>query len=107
MEETIPEIDVESLSWLPRIVAENPQMGLWIYLAIVALSIVVFNLGFARKLPILKVVIVYIALFVGCIIMFFLALMGAPIIEVLLISTAILGIYKLRLLQRKREEARG
>ncbi|OLO40743.1 hypothetical protein BTR23_04520 [Alkalihalophilus pseudofirmus] len=102
-----PEIDIEALSWLPRIVAENPQMGLWVYLAIVALSILVFNLGFARKLPVLKLVIVYVALFVGCIIMFFLALMGAPIIEVLLISTVILGIYKLRMLQRKREEARG
>ncbi|MFV8826997.1 YlaH-like family protein [Alkalihalobacterium sp. APHAB7] len=102
-----PEIDVESLSWLPRIVAENPDMGIWVYLGIVALSIVVFNLGFARKLPVLKLVIVYIALFIGCIVMFFLALMGAPIVEVLLISTAVLGVYKLRMLQRKREEAEG
>lgn len=101
-----PEIDLDSLSWLPRLVAENPNMGLVVYVGIVILAILVYNFGFARKLPILKAAVVYVMLMIGCMVLTVLAIMGAPIIEVLLIATAVLGIYKIRL-RNKRDEVEG
>lgn len=103
MGENIDKINPDELSWVLRLVYENPTAGLWIYLAIVILSIIVFNLGFARKLPLLKTVIVYIALLIGCIVLTTLAFLGAPIIEVLAISTVVLLIYKLRVRGTKSE----
>ncbi len=45
---------MERLSFFPALynVTENPKVGMWlIYITIVALSIVVYKLGFAQKLP--------------------------------------------------------
>jgi hypothetical protein len=105
MGENLTDVNPEELSWVPRLVFEYPTAGLVIYLAIVILSIIVYNLGFARKLPLLKTVIVYIALLVGCLVITMLALMGAPILEVLLIASLFLVVYKIRLNQRKSEES--
>ena len=66
-----------------------------LYLVIFILSIVVYKLGFARKLPILKSLVVYLMLAFGCIFMTFLGT-GLPIIESLLIATVVLSLARLR-----------
>ncbi|WP_062048484.1 YlaH-like family protein [Bacillus sp. JCM 19034] len=102
----ISEENLESLNWLMRATAENPWNGFYAFLVIVALAIIVFNLGFARKLPILKKILVYITLFIGCFVLWFLEFaFGAPIIVVLIISGLVLGIYRFRLhLHRKQQK---
>jgi|GEM_PF-3530967 len=68
---------------------------LTLYLVIFVLSAIVYKLGFARKLPILKSLVVYISLAFGCI---FLTLLGTglPIPESLLLSILILVIVRFR-----------
>lgn len=86
-------------------VNENPEQGmLWLYITISILSIIVYKLGFARKLPVLQSVIIYIFLLLGCTILTFL---GAflPVAEGLVVAALILIIYKLRLHQQKKHEA--
>lgn len=86
-------------------VNENPEQGmLWLYITITILSIIVYKLGFARKLPALQSVIIYIFLLLGCTILTFL---GAflPVAEGLVVAALILIIYKLRLHQQKKHEA--
>src|SRR5690554_1976872 len=87
--------------------AENPENFFSVfpilYLIVCVLTIVVFNLGFARKLPLLKQAIVYAALLLGNILLTLLAI-TLPIIESLFIAVLVLSIYKIRLLVHKREE---
>ncbi|MED4072518.1 YlaH-like family protein [Priestia endophytica] len=85
-------------------VDENPEAGMWLlYVTILLLAIVVYNLGFARKLPIIKNVIIYALLAFGCTILTF---FGAflPVAEGLLIAALVLGAYKVRLHQAKKNE---
>ncbi|RXI98726.1 hypothetical protein DS745_17570 [Anaerobacillus alkaliphilus] len=88
--------------------AGNPEQFLFafsiLYLVVVALTVVVYNLGFARKLPILKTAIVYIALLFGSIFTTLLAL-RLPVVESLLIATFVLGAYKYRMYKEKKENA--
>ncbi|KAB2496632.1 YlaH-like family protein [Priestia endophytica] len=85
-------------------VDENPEAGMWLlYFTILLLAVVVYNLGFARKLPIIKNVIIYALLAFGCTILTF---FGAflPVAEGLLIAVLVLGAYKVRLHQAKKNE---
>lgn len=66
-----------------------------LYLVILILSAIVYNLGFARKLPILKTIIVYIFLAIGAFPLAFLGI-ALPFVEALLIATVILGIIRWR-----------
>ena len=80
------------------------QLSMWIlYGIIVVLCIVVYHLGFAKKLSILKMLITYILLMIGCSFLSFLAL-RIPIVEALLASVFVLGIYKIRLHQSKKNK---
>lgn len=86
-------------------VDENPTVGMWLlYLTIVALSIVVYKLGFAQKLPLLKNILIYAFLSLGSTVLTFLAIF-LPITEGLVVAALILIIYKLRLRQHKKAEA--
>lgn len=68
------------------------------------LSAIVYKLGFAKNdLTLVKNIIIYIFLFVGCIVLTFLALF-LPMIEGLIVAALILIIYKTRLWREKREE---
>lgn len=71
------------------------QAFILLYVVILILSAIVYKLGFARKLPILKTIIVYICLAIGA---FPLAVLGIalPFVEALLIATVILGIMRWR-----------
>ncbi len=71
------------------------------YIFIVILSIIVYRLGFAKKLPLLKNVIIYFCLVVGCLILLLFSY-GLPIAEGLLVAAVVLGIYKIRLHQSKK-----
>jgi hypothetical protein len=88
--------------------AGNPEQFVFtfsvLYLIVVVLSVIVYNLGFARKLPILKTVVVYFVLLFGSIFITFLAL-TLPIVESLLIAIVVLGAYKYRLNKEKKSEA--
>jgi hypothetical protein len=100
-------VDVaERLSFFAALykVSEQPKVGMWLlYLTIVALSIVVYKLGFAKKLPIGKSIIIYIFLFVGCTLLTFLGIF-LPVAEGLVVAALILIIYKIRLHQSKKQQ---
>jgi len=86
-------------------VEEQPKVGMWLlYLTIVALSIVVYKLGFAKKLPLGQSIIIYIFLILGCTLFTFLGIF-LPVGEGLVIAAAILVIYKIRLHQQKKQQA--
>lgn len=85
-------------------VDENPTLGMWmLYLTIIALSIVVFKLGFAQKLPLGKSILIYLFLILGCTILTFLGVF-LPIAEGLVAAALILIIYKVRLYLHKKQE---
>ena len=55
-------------------VDENPEAGMWyLYLTIFGLCIVVYQLGFAKKLPLLKNIVIYAIMAFGCTILCFFA----------------------------------
>jgi len=70
---------------------------LFFYLVNLVLSIVAFKLGFARQLPLLKAVIVYILLALGVIILTLFSVVKFPVTETLIILSVVLGIYRFRL----------
>lgn len=98
----------ERLSFFPSLykVTENPDLGMWLlYITIFLLSVVVYKLGFAKKLPILKSLIIYIFLALGCTVLTFLGIF-LPIAEGLVVAALILIIYKIRLHQSKKQDAK-
>ncbi|MCA1029915.1 YlaH-like family protein [Bacillus timonensis] len=79
----------------------NPTQGMWLlYVVIFLLSVVVYKLGFAKKLPILKSVMIYLFLALGCTVLTFLGVF-LPVAEGLVVAALILIIYKIRLYQSK------
>ena len=81
--------------------------GIVVLILIFILSAIVYKLGFAKNdLSIVKNIIIYFLLFVGCIILTFLALF-LPMVEGLIVAAAILILYKTRLWREKREENRA
>ncbi|KGX88772.1 membrane protein [Pontibacillus litoralis JSM 072002] len=77
--------------------------ALILYVIILTLSIITFKLGFAKKLPIFKSIIVYAFLALGCIILTVPLGISLPIAEGLLVSTLVLAIYRLRLHRERKE----
>ncbi|MFD0770951.1 YlaH-like family protein [Bacillus sp. CGMCC 1.60114] len=97
---------LEKMSFFAKLynVDVNPEVGMWLlYGTIIIFSIIVYNLGFARKLPLLKNVVIYTVLILGCTILTFFAIF-LPIGEGLVVAIIILGIYKLRLRQAKQQK---
>ncbi|AGX03700.1 MULTISPECIES: YlaH-like family protein [Bacillaceae] len=86
-------------------VDENPELGMWmLYITIILLCVVVFKLGFAKKLPLAKSAVIYLFLILGCTVLTFLGVF-LPIGEGLVVAALILIIYKIRLHQQKKQEA--
>jgi hypothetical protein len=82
----------------------NPEQGMWLlYITIFILSVIVYRLGFAKKLPLLKNVIIYVLLALGCTILTFFAVF-LPVAEGLVVAALVLVIYKIRLYQSKKHE---
>jgi hypothetical protein len=85
-------------------VEENPTLGMWLlYITIIALSVLVYKLGFAKKLPLLKSAVIYFFLAAGSTILTFLGIF-LPVAEGLVVAALILIIYKVRLRNHKNEE---
>jgi hypothetical protein len=85
-------------------VHESPETGMWLlYGTILLLSILVYKLGFAKKLPILKSVVIYFFLALGCTVLTFLGVF-LPVAEGLIVAALILIIYKVRLQKHLQEE---
>jgi len=85
-------------------VDENPDLGMWmLYLTILLLSIAVYKMGFAKKLPIGKSILIYLFLGLGCTFLSFLGIF-LPIAEGLVVAALILIIYKIRLRYHKKQE---
>lgn len=75
-------------------------LGRYGYYIIFLLTVVVYQLGFSRKLPILKAVIVYVVIALGCVPLTILAAQ-LPIVEALLITIVFLIIVHVRRRQSK------
>ncbi|AST97378.1 YlaH-like family protein [Shouchella clausii] len=104
-EQTVP---LESMPWLMQATYENPWIGFIAFVATIVLCVIVFNLGFARKLPLLKMVVVYVLLVIGSFGLWFLEfIFGAPILAVLAISAVVLGIYRFRLHLHRKEKSQN
>jgi hypothetical protein len=85
-------------------VDENPEAGMWyLYLTVFGLCILVYQLGFAKKLPLLKNVVIYVIMALGCTLLSFFAVF-LPMGEALVIASLVLGIYRIRLHNSRKEE---
>ncbi|CAH0200189.1 hypothetical protein SRABI96_01910 [Peribacillus sp. Bi96] len=85
-------------------VDENPEAGMWyLYLTIFGLCILVYQLGFSKKLPLLKNVVIYAVMALGCTLLSFFAVF-LPMGEALVIASLVLGIYRFRLHNSRKEE---
>ncbi len=81
------------------------KTAVWLqYVYIVILAAVVYKLGFAKKLPLLKNLVIYICLLIGCFVMLILSY-ALPIAEGLAGAAVLLIIYKIRLHQTKKHQA--
>lgn len=75
------------------------------YGIILILSIIAYKLGFAKELPLLKSIFVYILLAIGTFITTTLSILQFPIAESLIIIVLVLAIYRFRLYRDRK--ARG
>ncbi|RHW39776.1 hypothetical protein D1B33_02695 [Lysinibacillus yapensis] len=99
------------MSGITRYLYENMPSyqlaGYATFILVFVLSAIVYKLGFAKNdLKLVQNVIIYIFLFIGCIVLTFLALF-LPMIEGLIVAALILILYKTRLWREKREEKRA
>ena len=98
------------MSGIARYIYENMPnydvAGYVVFILVFILSAIVFKLGFARELPLMKNVIIYTFLFLGCIMLTFFAFF-LPMIEGLIVAALILIVYKSRMWREKREEKKA
>lgn len=78
--------------------------GYALFAVIFLLSVVVYKLGFAKKLSMWKNLIIGAFLLIGGLVLTFLAFF-LPVVEGLVIAALILVLYKIRLWREKRENA--
>lgn len=91
----------ESMSGIARFIYETAptfsSAGYILLAVIFILSAIVYHLGFARSnLKLWQNIVIYVFLFLGCIILTFLAFF-LPMVEVLIITALFLALYKFRL----------
>lgn len=73
------------------------KLFITLYILNVIFGAISFKLGFARKLPLLKTIIVYILLLIGIYIITIFSVLGLPMTESLIIISVVLAIYRFRL----------
>lgn len=74
-----------------------------LYISNLILVFIAYKLGFARKIPLLKSIIVYVLLALGTVLLaLFGGIAGLPITESLIIIVLVLGIYRLRLYRERK-----
>lgn len=84
-------------SWI----SEVPPWSL--YFIILVLSVAIYKVAFARKLPPLKSLVVYLVLAVGCILFWIMQLAQFPMIQALLITVVLIVVTRLRLWYSKKQ----
>lgn len=72
------------------------------YIVNVIFAVIAYKLGFARELPLLKSVFVYIMLAVGTFVLTIFSILKYPMTETLIIVSIVLGIYRFRLYQDRK-----
>jgi hypothetical protein len=83
---------------------QNPILGFWLlYALVVLMSVIVYHLGFARKLPILKSAVIYVMLLIGSIPITLFAI-GMPVVESLMVAALVFGIYRYRLAKSQKQK---
>ncbi|MBO8155387.1 MAG: YlaH-like family protein [Bacillaceae bacterium] len=75
-----------------------------LYFIILILAFITYKLGFARKLPILKSLVVYIFLVIGCVILTIPLGLTLPIAEGLAVTSLVLAIYRFRLHRERKQQ---
>lgn len=75
--------------------ADYTLAGYVLFAIVFMMSVLVYKLGFAKKLPFFQNLIIYIFLFIGCLVLTFLAFF-LPIIEGLIVAALILIVYRVR-----------
>lgn len=78
--------------------------GYVLFLIIFLLSVLVYKLGFAKKLRFAQNVVIYVFLLLGCLMLTFLAFF-LPVVEGLIVAALILIIYKIRLRLEKKQSS--
>ncbi|WP_066192791.1 MULTISPECIES: YlaH-like family protein [Gracilibacillus] len=92
-------------------VSDPEQMGMlirgffFLYITVVILAILAYKFGFAKKLSPLKSLVVYILLVIGTFILTLLFGLNLPLAESLFIIAIVMGIYRLRLHQERKQQA--
>lgn len=98
---------LEAMSGIARLIYEvvpSYKVAGYVLLALVFLmSAIVYKLGFAKKLPLKQNIIIYTFLFIGCIVLTFLAFF-LPIMEGLIVAALILIIYRVRRMNEHKKE---
>ncbi|CAM4045770.1 YlaH-like family protein [Lederbergia lenta] len=80
----------------------SPALANWLlWITLTGLAVLVYKLGFAKKLPLGKSIVIYLFLIIGCLFLTFLAIF-LPIAEGLMVAALILIIYKVRLNREKK-----
>ncbi|MEK4128874.1 YlaH-like family protein [Solibacillus sp. FSL W8-0474] len=92
-------------SYLYQNLPNYDMAGYVTFILVFLMSAIVYKLGFAKKLTLGRNIVIYAFLFIGCIVLTFLALF-LPMIEGLIVAALILIVYKSRLWREKREEAK-
>ncbi|MFJ7647983.1 YlaH-like family protein [Lysinibacillus sp. NPDC097279] len=97
----------ERMAGITRFLYENlpsyEVAGYVVFFLVFALSAIVYKLGFAKKLKLSQNIVIYVFLFLGCIMLTFFALF-LPMVEGLIVAALILIVYKTRMWREKREE---
>lgn len=83
---------------------EGTHYKFWaFYIVNTILGIISYKLGFARELPLLKSMLVYIFLLIGIFVVTIFSIMGMPISEALFIVALVLVIYRFRLHRERKQ----
>lgn len=78
---------------------QTPWAG---YLVILILTAIVYKVAFARKLPILKSMVVYLVLALGCVMFWVMYILGFPIVEILVITVVLIVVARIRMAKGKK-----
>jgi hypothetical protein len=80
------------------------QVPPWsLYFIILLLSVIIYKVAFARKLPPLKSLVVYFVLALGCVLFWIMQLVQFPMIQALLITVLIIVVTRVRLWYSKKQ----
>lgn len=90
------------LGFLIRLTSVDTAVTIY-WVILIALSILVYNLGFAKKLKLWQNIIIYLSLAIGSLLLLILSYQ-LPVVESLVVAALVLGTYKFRLKKHQKEE---